>query len=59
MILPLALILCFIIHCKEKEAYVERFMEDGVEVVMNPSVPQDELENPVLTQILSSSLKLS
>ncbi len=52
-ILLLALILCFIVRCKEKEAYVERFMEDGVEVIMNLPVPQDELENPVLTQILS------
>jgi hypothetical protein len=28
-------------------------MEDGVEVVMNFPVPQDELENPVVSQILS------
>jgi hypothetical protein len=53
IILPLALILCFMVGCQDKEAYVERFMEDGVEVIMNLPVPQDELENPVLAQILS------
>ena len=53
MILPLALILCFMVGCQDKESYVDRFMEGGVEVVMNLPVPHDELENPVLTQILS------
>ena len=53
MILLLALILCFMAGCKDKTAYVERFVEDGVEVVMNLPVPQDELENPVLNKILS------
>jgi len=53
IILPLALILCFMVGCQDKGAYVDRFMEDGVEVVMNLPVPQDELENPILTQILS------
>ena len=39
MILPLALILCFMVGCQDKEANVERFMEDGVEVVLNHMEP--------------------
>jgi hypothetical protein len=53
MILPLALILCFMAGCQDKAAYTERFVEDGVEVVMNLPVPQDEWESPDLNQILS------
>jgi hypothetical protein len=53
IILLLALILCFVVGCQDKETYVERFMEDGIEVVMNLPIPQDKLENPVLTQILT------
>ena len=39
MILPLALILCFMVGCQGKEADVERIMEDGVEVVINHLEP--------------------
>lgn len=53
MILPLALILCFTVGCQDKAAHAERFVEDGVEVVMNLPVPQDELESPILNQILA------
>ena len=53
VILPLVLLLCFTLSCQKKAAYVERFMEDGVEVIMNFPVPQEELENPILTQIFS------
>jgi hypothetical protein len=53
MILPLALILCFMVSCQKKEANVERFMEDGVEVVLNFPSSQNKLANPVLSQILS------
>jgi hypothetical protein len=41
------------VGCQDKAAYVEKFMENGIEVVINLPAPQDELENPVLTQILS------
>jgi hypothetical protein len=41
------------VGCQDKAAYVEKFMENGIEVVMNLPVPQNELENPVLNQILS------
>jgi hypothetical protein len=53
MILPLALILCFMVGCQDKEANVEKFMEDGVEVVLNFPLSQNKLVNPVLSQILS------
>lgn len=53
MILPLALILCFMVGCQDKEANVERFMEDGIEVVLNFPLSQNKLVNPVLSQILS------
>jgi len=39
MILPLALILCFMVSCQDKEAKIERYMEDGVEVVVNHMEP--------------------
>ncbi|MFX0203156.1 MAG: hypothetical protein ACFFCW_44190 [Candidatus Hodarchaeota archaeon] len=39
LILPLALILCFMVGCQDKEADVERIMEDGVEVVINHLEP--------------------
>ncbi len=39
MILPLALILCFMVGCQDKEAEIERFMEDGVEIVVNHLEP--------------------
>ena len=38
MILPLVLILCFMLGCQKQEQ-VERFMEDGVEVVVNHLEP--------------------
>jgi len=53
LILPWVLILCFVVGCQDKAAKVERFMEDGVEVVMNLSVPQDEFKKPILSQIMS------
>lgn len=39
MILALLLLFCFIVGCQEKEADVERFVEDGVEVVINHLEP--------------------
>lgn len=39
MILPLALILCFMVSCQDKEAKIERYMEDGVEVIVNHLEP--------------------
>ena len=39
IILPLALILCLMVCCKKKEVYVERIMEDGVEVIINHLEP--------------------
>ena len=53
MILPLALTLCFMFSCKEKKANVEKFMEDGVEVVQNFSLSKNKSEHPVLSPILS------
>ena len=53
IILPLASILCFMVGCQDKAVYVEKSIENGIEVVMNLPVPQDELENPALSQILS------
>jgi len=53
MILPLVLVLCFTYGCQDKEANVERFLENGVEVVQNLSLSLDKSEFPVLTQILS------
>jgi hypothetical protein len=53
MILSLILVLCLTFSCQDKEANVERFMENGIEVVLNLHVPQNELENPILSQILS------
>lgn len=53
MIFPLAFLLCFTPCCQDKETSAERYMEDGVEVVQNFSTSQDQLELPVLTQILS------
>ena len=35
----LALILCFMVGCQDKAANVERFMEDGVEVIVNHLEP--------------------
>ncbi len=52
IIIPLVILLCFTFGCK-KEANVERFMEDGVEVVLNFPLSQNKLANPVLSQILS------
>lgn len=53
MILPLALTLCFIVGCQGKKANVEKFMEDGVEVVLNFSLSENKSEYPVLSPILS------
>ena len=53
MILPLALTLCFMFSCKGKKANVEKFMEDGVEVVQNFSLSKNKSEHPVLSPILS------
>ena len=39
MIIPLALILCFMVGCQDKEAMVERIMENGVEIVINHLEP--------------------
>ena len=39
MVLPLVFLLCFTFSCKEEEAVIERFMEDGVEVVVNHLKP--------------------
>ena len=39
MILALVLLFCFIVGCQEKEADVERFIEDGVEVIVNHLEP--------------------
>ena len=53
MILPLALTLCFMVGCRGKKANVEKFMEDGVEVVLNFSLSENKSEYPVLSPILS------
>ncbi|MCJ7579058.1 MAG: 6-bladed beta-propeller [Candidatus Aminicenantes bacterium] len=56
MILPLALILCFMVGCKDKEADIERFMEDGVEVVVNHLEPyklKGEPSNLILEKVFS------
>jgi len=53
VILPSALILCFMIGFRDKEGSVEGFMEEGVEVVQNFSISQDKSDFPVLTKILS------
>jgi hypothetical protein len=53
MVIPLVLLLCFTFSCKGKKANVERFMEDGVEVVLNFPLSQNKLANPILSQILS------
>ena len=39
IIMLLALILCFMVGCQDKAANVERFMEDGVEVIVNHLEP--------------------
>lgn len=53
MILPLALTMCFMAGCQGKKANVEKFMEDGVEVVLNFSLSESKSEYPVLSPILS------
>ena len=53
MILPLALTLCFMVGCQGKKANVEKFIEDGVEVVLNFSLSENKSEYPVLSPILS------
>jgi len=51
IILPLALILCFIVGCQDKEADIERFMEDGVEVVINHLEPYKVKGEPTTLHI--------
>jgi hypothetical protein len=56
MILPLALILCFMVGCQDKETEIERFMEDGVEVIVNHLEPyklRREPSNLMLEKVLS------
>lgn len=56
MILPLALFLCFMVRCQDKEADIERFMEDGVEVVLNHVEPyqvKGEPSNLILEKVFS------
>ena len=53
LVIPLVILLCFIFSCQVKKAKVERFMEDGVEVVLNFAISQNKSVNPVLNQILS------
>ncbi len=38
-ILPITLLLCFMVGCKEEETMVERSMEEGVEVIVNHLEP--------------------
>jgi len=55
MILPLVFLLCFTFGCK-KQVQVERFMEDGVEVVVNHLEPyklRGEPSNLTLEKVLS------
>jgi hypothetical protein len=55
MILPLVFLLCFIFGCK-KQDQVERFMEDGVEVIVNHLEPyklRGEPTNLILEKVLS------
>jgi len=39
MILPLALILCIMVGCQDKEEKIDRIMEDGAEVIINHLEP--------------------
>jgi hypothetical protein len=55
LILPLVLLLCFTFSC-QKQDQVERFMEDGVEVVINHLEPyklRGEPTNLILEKVLS------
>lgn len=49
----LVLVFCLAYGCQDKVANVERSMEDGVEVVQNLALSQNNMEFPALTQILS------
>ncbi len=57
MVLPLALILCFMVGCQRQEQ-VERFMEDGVEVIVNHLEPyklRGEPSNLILEKVFRFS----
>jgi hypothetical protein len=55
MILPLVILLCFAFSCQKQEQ-VERFMEDGIEVVVNHMEPyklRGEPSNLILEKVFS------
>jgi hypothetical protein len=56
LILPLVFLLCLALGCQRKATYVERFMEDGVEVVLNHIEPHKIGRNNVL--VLEETLKI-
>jgi hypothetical protein len=52
-IIILVLLVCFVVGCQDKEAFVEIFIEDGVEVVQNVLPTQDQLIHSTLSPIFS------
>ncbi len=60
IILPIALILCFMVGCQDKEANVERIMEDGIEVIVNHLEPykiRGEPSNLILEEVFIIDLE--
>ena len=57
VLLPFVLILCFMVSCQDKTTNLERFMEDGVEVIVNGIEPI-EIQGEPRTVVIESEFSI-